>query len=38
VCSYTFRQQAKRLGPLLILGFRAGAFRHPTGDFLSDSH
>jgi hypothetical protein len=29
-------QQAKRLGPLFILGFRAGAFRHPAGDFLSD--
>jgi hypothetical protein len=26
-------QQAKRLGPLLILGFRAGAFRHPARDF-----
>jgi hypothetical protein len=24
------------LRPLLILGFRAGAFRHPAGDFLSD--
>jgi hypothetical protein len=27
------RRQAKRLGPLLILGFRAGAFRHPAGEF-----
>jgi hypothetical protein len=26
-------QQAKRLSPLLILGFRAGALRHPTGEF-----
>jgi hypothetical protein len=24
------------LRPLLILGFRAGAFRHPAEDFLSD--
>jgi hypothetical protein len=24
--------------PLLILGFRAGALRHPAGDFLSDSN
>jgi hypothetical protein len=24
------------LRPLLILGFRAGALRHPAGDFLSD--
>jgi hypothetical protein len=27
---------SKTLKPLLILGFRAGALRHPTGDFLSD--
>jgi hypothetical protein len=26
-------QQAKRLSPLLILGFRAGALRHPAGEF-----
>jgi hypothetical protein len=26
-------RQAKRLSPFLILGFRAGAFRHPTGKF-----
>jgi hypothetical protein len=26
-------RQAKRLSPFLILGFRAGAFRHPTGEF-----
>jgi hypothetical protein len=26
-------RQAKRLGPLLILKFRAGAFRHPVGEF-----
>jgi hypothetical protein len=25
------------LRPLLILGFRAGAFRHPARDFLSDN-
>jgi hypothetical protein len=27
---------SRTLRPLLILGFRAGAFRHPAGDFLSD--
>jgi hypothetical protein len=26
-------QQAKRLSPLLILGFRAGALHHPAGEF-----
>jgi hypothetical protein len=26
-------QQAKRLSPLLILGFMAGALRHPAGEF-----
>jgi hypothetical protein len=26
-------QQPKRLSPLLILGFRAGALRHPAGEF-----
>jgi hypothetical protein len=26
-------QQEERLSPLLILGFRAGALRHPTGEF-----
>jgi hypothetical protein len=26
-------QHAKRLSPLLILGFRAGALRHPAGEF-----
>jgi hypothetical protein len=25
--------QAKRLNPFLILGFRAGALRHPAGEF-----
>jgi hypothetical protein len=25
--------QAKRLSPFLILGFRAGTFRHPAGEF-----
>jgi hypothetical protein len=27
----------KTLRPLHILGFRAGAFRHPDGDFLSNN-
>jgi hypothetical protein len=26
-------RQAKRLSPFLILGFRAGAFHHPTREF-----
>jgi hypothetical protein len=26
-------RQAKRLSPFLILGFRAGALRHPAGEF-----
>jgi hypothetical protein len=26
-------RQAKHLSPFLILGFRAGAFRHPAGEF-----
>jgi hypothetical protein len=26
------------LRPLLILGFREGALRHPAGDFLSDKN
>jgi hypothetical protein len=26
-------RQAKRLSPFLTLGFRAGDFRHPTGEF-----
>jgi hypothetical protein len=30
--SFIYRQ-AKRLSPLLILGFRAGALRHPAGEF-----
>jgi hypothetical protein len=30
--SFIYRQ-AKRLSPLLILGFRAGALRHPVGEF-----
>jgi hypothetical protein len=29
---------SKTLRPLLILGFRAGALRHPAGDLLSDRH
>jgi hypothetical protein len=32
-----FQLTSKTLRPLLILGFRAGALRHPAGDFLSDS-
>jgi hypothetical protein len=30
-------RQAKRLSPFLILGYRAGAFRHPAGNSLSDN-
>jgi hypothetical protein len=26
-------RHAKRLSPFLIIGFRAGALRHPTGEF-----
>jgi hypothetical protein len=37
MCSSTNLVTGKTLRPLLILGFRAGAFRHPVGDFLSDS-
>jgi hypothetical protein len=36
LCSFIAYQTSKTFRPLLILGFRAGAFRHPTGDFLSD--
>jgi hypothetical protein len=36
LCSSRFHLTGKMLRPLLILGFRAGAFRHPAGDFLSD--
>jgi hypothetical protein len=37
LCSSNFfRLTSKTLRPLLILGFRAGALRHPAGDFLSD--
>jgi hypothetical protein len=36
LCSSRFHLTGKTLRPLLILGFRAGAFRHPAGDFLSD--
>jgi hypothetical protein len=32
-----FQLTSKMLRPLLILGFRAGALRHPAGDLLSDS-
>jgi hypothetical protein len=36
LCSSRFHLTGKTLRPLLILGFRAGAFHHPAGDFLSD--
>jgi hypothetical protein len=36
LCSSRFYLTGKTLKPLLILGFRAGAFRHLAGDFLSD--
>jgi hypothetical protein len=36
LCSSRFHLTGKMLRTLLILEFRAGAFRHPTGDFLSD--
>jgi hypothetical protein len=36
LCSPRFHLTGKTLRPLLILGFRAGAFRHPAGDFLFD--
>jgi hypothetical protein len=36
MCSSPNLVTGKTLRPLLILGFRAGAFRHPAGDFLSD--
>jgi hypothetical protein len=36
LCSSRFHLTGKTLRPFLILGFRAGAFRHPTGEFLSD--
>jgi hypothetical protein len=35
LCSSRFHLADKTLRPLLILGFRAGAFRHPAGEFLS---
>jgi hypothetical protein len=37
LCSFIAYQTSKTLRPLLILGFRAGAFRHPARDFLSDN-
>jgi hypothetical protein len=40
VCSCVpscFQLTCKTLRPLLILGFREGAFRHPAEDFLFDS-
>jgi hypothetical protein len=33
LCSSRFHLTGKTLRPLLILGFRAGAFRHPAGEF-----
>jgi hypothetical protein len=36
LCSSPNLTTSKTLRPLLILGFRAGALRHPAGDFLSD--
>jgi hypothetical protein len=36
LCSSHFQLTSKTLRPLIILGFRAGALRHPAGDFLSD--
>jgi hypothetical protein len=37
LCSFLHLATSKTLRPLLILGFRAGALRHPAGDFLSDN-
>jgi hypothetical protein len=37
-CSSTIQQTGKTLRPLLILGFRAGAFRHPAGEFPLRQH
>ena len=34
----SFQLTSKTLRTLLILGFRAGALRHPARDFLSDTH
>jgi hypothetical protein len=36
--SHFFQLTSKTLRPLLILGFRAGALRHPAGDILSDRY
>jgi hypothetical protein len=36
LCSFLHLATSKTLRPLLILGFRAGALHHPTGDFLSN--
>jgi hypothetical protein len=36
LCCSRFHLTGKTLRPLLILGFRAGAFCHPAGEFLSD--
>jgi hypothetical protein len=37
LCSTRFHLTGKTLRLLLVLGFRAGAFRHPAGEFLSDT-
>jgi hypothetical protein len=36
LCSFLHLATSKTLRPILILGYRAGALRHPAGDFLSD--
>jgi hypothetical protein len=33
LCSFIAEQTGKTLRPLLILGFRVGAFHHPAGEF-----
>jgi hypothetical protein len=38
LCSPPNLVTGKTPRPLLILGLRAGAFRHSTGDFLSDKY
>jgi hypothetical protein len=37
LCSSRFYLTGKTLRPLLVLGFRAGALRHPAKEFLSDT-
>jgi hypothetical protein len=38
LCSSRFHLTGKTLRPLLILGFRVGAFRHPAGEFPLRQH